>query len=107
MKPIWYAFIAVYTLTSLGLATLNGAGVIFGMSLLGFGVLLHLIWLGLGELRLIRAATQDTANTGNAQLELQAGIAHATEATAELLAALQNDPAPPTNSAAHHNGIKS
>jgi hypothetical protein len=106
MKLIWYAFIAVYILTSLGLATLNGAGVIFGLGLLGFGVLLHLVWLGLGELRLMRLATQEGVNTGNAGLELQAGIADATQTTAQLLEALQNEPTLPTP-AAHHNGVKS
>jgi hypothetical protein len=104
---LWYCFIVVYISTSLGLATLNGAGVIFGSGMFGFGILMHLIWLGLGELRKIRQTLEESRSNSNAQLELQVGIADATQTTAQLLEALQNDPVPPAPVAMHQNGVKS
>ena len=78
MKIAWYGFLGLFGVVGASLALLNGAGVLFGSILVGFAVLLHLAWLGVGELRRSREA-QERA------LETQARCLNATEKMATNL----------------------
>jgi hypothetical protein len=60
----WYGLIGVFAVVGVSVALLNGAGFLFGLGLIGFAVMLHLVWLGVGELRQIRLLSE-------AQLETQ------------------------------------
>ena len=51
MKLLWYGFVGMFVVIGLSLALLNGAGVLFGMCLIGFAALLQMLYLILAELR--------------------------------------------------------
>ena len=63
MKIAWYGFLGLFGVVGASLALLNGAGVLFGLILIGFAVLLHLVWLGVGELRRSREAQERALET--------------------------------------------
>lgn len=50
-NTVWYGFLALFTLLALTLTVSNGAGVVFGAVLLSLAVVMHLAWLGVGEVR--------------------------------------------------------
>ncbi len=60
MKLLWYGFVGMFAVVGLSLALLNGAGVLFGMGLIGFAALLQMLYLILGELRNSRLFAEQT-----------------------------------------------
>ncbi|MEY4529617.1 MAG: hypothetical protein RLZZ156_338 [Deinococcota bacterium] len=91
MKYLWYAFIGVYIVTGFTLVVLNSAGVIFGLGLLGFAALLHMVWLGVGMLIKI----EKTLNRNDTENLLE-NIAYYSQRTADHLEQIANEaPKPP------------
>jgi hypothetical protein len=58
MKLLWYGFVGMFAVIGLSLALLNGAGVLFGMGLIGFAALLQMLYLILAELRSSRLVSE-------------------------------------------------